>query len=326
LCIEEKLLRHPFTRRAVIISALSIASVAHAGSSKVWRVAFVTSGVAPFILDVIRETFKSKGYEEGRNLIIDVREAKGRYDTLPMLLNEIILLKPDIIIAEATPAVAAAQTATATIPIVMAPASDPIGSGFVRSFTHPGGNITGVANMFGDATTKTIDIIRQTFPNAQMIGVLISSNPTHSAFADLAEVAAKAAGISASRFVAPNPEDLERAFSEMKAAGCQAVYVLADPPRPELPPIALRAGLATIFQVSSYVTHYDGLISYGPNIRAFFTKAVEYADRILQGARPEDLPVEQPTTFELIINLRTARALGLAIPEQVLLMADSVIE
>jgi len=185
---------------------------------------------------------------------------------------------------------------------------------------------TGVANMFGDATTKTLDIIRQVFPNAKKIGVLISSNPTHPAFADVAERAAKAVGISASRFVAPNPEDLERAFSEMKAAGCQAVYVFADPPRPALPPIALRAGLATIFQVSSYVTHYDGLISYGPNISAFFTKAVEYADRILRGARPEELPVEQPTTFEFIINLRTARALGLTIPEQVLLMADRVIE
>jgi putative tryptophan/tyrosine transport system substrate-binding protein len=318
-------LHHLLTRRALIVGSLSIASLAHADSAKVWRVAFVTSGVSHFILDIIRETFKSKGYEEGRNLIIDVREANGRYNTLPVLLDELIALKPDLIIAEATPAIAAAQRATATIPIVMAPASDPIGSGFVKSFTHPGGNITGVANMFGE-TTKTVDIIRQVFPNAKKIGVLISNNPTHPAFADIAERAAKAVGISASRFVAPNPEDLERAFSEMKAAGCQAVYVLADPPRPALPPIALRAGLPTIFQVSSYVTVYDGLISYGPNIRDFFTKAVEYADRILKGAKPQELPVEQPTTFEFIINLRTARALDLTIPEQVLLMADRVIE
>jgi putative ABC transport system substrate-binding protein len=112
----------------------------------------------------------------------------------------------------------------------------------------------------------------------------------------------------------------------MKAAGCEVVYVLADPPRPALPPIALHAGLATIFQVSTYVTLYDGLMSYGSNVRDYFTKAVEYADRIFKGARPEDLPVEQPTTFEFIINLRTARALGLTIPEQVLLIADRVIE
>jgi putative tryptophan/tyrosine transport system substrate-binding protein len=319
-------LRHPLTRRAWIIGSLSIVSLAHAESAKVWRVAFVTSGVSQFILGIIRDTFKSKGYEEGRNLIIDVREANGRYDTLPTLLDELVTLKPDLIIAEATPAVAAAKRATATIPIIMAPASDPIGSGFVKSFTHPGGNITGVANMFGDTTTKTLDIIRQVFPGAKKIGVLISNNPTHPAFAEIAERAAKAVGISASQFVAPNPEDLERAFSEMKAAGCQAVYVLADPPRRALPPIALRAGLATFFQVGTYVTLYDGLMSYGPDIRAFFTKAVDYADRILKGAKPEDLPVEQPTTFELIINLRTARALGLTIPERVLLMADQVIE
>jgi putative tryptophan/tyrosine transport system substrate-binding protein len=319
-------LHHLLTRRALIIGSLSIVGLADAESAKVWRVAFVTSGVGKYILEVVRDTFKSKGYEEGRNLVIDVREANGRYDTLPARLDELIALKPDIIIAEATPAIAAAQRATATIPIVMAPASDPVGSGFVKSFAHPGGNITGVANMFGDATTKVLDIIRQVFPNAKKIGVLISNNPTHPAFADIAERAAKAVGISASRFVAPNPEDLERVFSEMKAAGCQVVYVLADPPRPALPPIALRAGLPTVFQVASYVTLYDGLMSYGPNIRAFFTKAVDYADRILKGAKPEELPVEQPTTFEFIVNLRTARALGLTIPEQVLSTADQVIE
>ena len=118
-------MRHLLTRRALIIGSLSIASLAHAQSAKVWRVAFVTSGVAQFILETIRETFKSKGYEEGKNLIIDVREGNGRYDTLPALLDELIALKPDLIIAEATPAIAAAQRATATIPIVMAPASDP---------------------------------------------------------------------------------------------------------------------------------------------------------------------------------------------------------
>jgi putative ABC transport system substrate-binding protein len=322
----EEALSHLLTRRAMVIGSLSVVSLANAETAKVRRVALVSSGQGQVVLDFIREAFKAKGYDEGKSLIIDVREAKGRYDALPALLDELIALKPDLIIAEATPAIAAAQKATSTIPIVMAPASDPIGSGFVKSFTHPGGNITGVANMFGDTTTKTLDIIRQVFPNAKKIGILISSNPTHPAFAEVAERAAKAVGVSASRFVAPNPEDLERAFSEMKAAGCDAVYVLADPPRPALPLIALHMGLATIFQVSTYVTLYDGLMSYGPNIQAFFTKAVEYADKIIKGADPKDLPVEQPTTFEFVINLKMARALGLTIPEQVLLMADRVIE
>jgi putative ABC transport system substrate-binding protein len=319
-------LGHYVTRRVAIFGPLSLAGLAHAQSTKIWRVALVTSGKSTEVLDVIRSSFKSIGYEEGKNLVIDLREAGGRYGDLPKLVAELIDLKPDVIIAEATPAVAAAQKATSTIPIIMAPASDPVGSGFVKSFTHPGGNITGVANMFGDATTKTLDIIRQVFPFAKKIGILISNNPTHPAFAEVAERAATAAGLSASRFVAPNPEDVERAFSEMKVAGCQAVYVLADPPRPALPSIALRAGLPTIFQVSSYVLLYDGLMSYGPNVRSFFTMAVEFADKVIKGADPKDLPVEQPTTFEFIINLRMARALDVTIPDQVLSLADRVIE
>ena len=317
---------HELTRRAVVIGSLSVVSRTDAQSTKVWRVGVVTSGHGVEILEIIRSSFKSSGYEEGKNLVIDFREAKGHYADLPKLVAEIMASKPNLIIAEATPAVAAAQKATTSIPIIMAPASDPIGSGFVKSFTRPGGNITGVANMFGDTTTKTLDIIRQVFPHARKLGVLISNNPTHPAFAELAERAANAVGLSATRFVAPSPEDLEHVFSEMKAFGCEAVYVLADPPRPALPPIALRAGLPTIFQVSSYVVLYDGLMSYGPNIRAFFTKAVEFADKVIKGADPKDLPVEQPTTFEFFVNVRTARALGITIPEQVLLMADRVIE
>jgi putative ABC transport system substrate-binding protein len=292
----------------------------------VWRIALVTSSPGASILNIIRTSLKSAGYEDGNNLVIDFREANGHYGTLPVLVGELIALNPDLIIAEATPAVAAAQEATTKIPIIMAPASDPIGAGFVKSFTHPGGNITGVANMFGDTTTKTLDIIRSVFPKANKIGVLISNNPSHPPLLDLAMRAASTIGILASGFVAKDPEDLENTFAQMKAANCDAVYVLADPPRPTLPAIALKNHLPTIFQVSSYVTMYDGLMSYGPNIRSFFTMAADYAARIMKGADPKELPVEQPTTFEFIINLRTARAMGITIPEQVLLMADQVIE
>jgi putative ABC transport system substrate-binding protein len=317
---------HPLKRRTVIVGSLAAISFARATSTKVWRIALVTSSSGAGILNIIRTSLKSAGYEEGKNLVIDFREANGRYSALPNLVDELIALKPDLMIAEATPAVAAAQKATTTIPIITAPATDPIGSGFVKSFTDPGGNITGVANMFGDSTTKTLDIIRLTFPNAKKIGVLISNNPTHPPLLELALRAAATIGISASGFVAKNPEDLENAFAQMKAANSEAVYVLADPPRPALPAIALKAGLPTIFQVSSYVTLYGGLMSYGPNIRSFYTMAADYATRIIKGADPKELPVEQPTTFEFVINLRTARAMGLAIPEKILLMADQVLE
>ena len=316
----------PLKRRTLIVGSLAAISFARAASTKVWRIALVTSSPGASILNIIRTSLKSAGYEDGNNLVIDFREANGHYGTLPVLVGELIALNPDLIIAEATPAVAAAQKATTKIPIIMAPASDPIGAGFVKSFTHPGGNITGVANMFGDATTKTLDIIRSVFPNANKIGVLISNNPSHPPLLELAMRAASTMGILASGFVAKNPEDLEGTFAQMKAANCEAVYVLADPPRPALPAIALKNHLPTIFQVSSYVTMYDGLMSYGPNIRSFFTMAADYAARIMKGADPKELPVEQPTTFEFIINLRTARAMGIKIPEQVLLMADQVIE
>jgi putative tryptophan/tyrosine transport system substrate-binding protein len=317
----------PLTRRVYLAGgfAVLIAGPAKAQPSRVWRVALITSGRGVEILEWIRGGLTTLGYQEGKNLIIDFHEANGRYALLPDLVAEAIARKPDVIIAEATPAVAAAQLATSTIPIVMSPASDPINSGFVKSFAHPGGNITGVANMFGDLTAKTLDILRLVFPNTKKIGVLISNNPTHPVFFDVARKAAAEVGISAERFIAPNPEDLEKAFAEMKAANCEVVYVLADPPRPALPPIALNLRLPTVFQVSTYI-EYGGLMSYGPDIRALFIKAASYVDRILKGGNPAEIPVEQPTTFQFVINLRTAKALGLTIPEQVLLMADKVIE
>ena len=316
----------PLKRRTLIVGSLAAISFARAASTKAWRIALVTSSPGAGILNIIRTSLKTTAYADGNNLVIDFREAHGHLGRLPGLVDELIALNPDLIIAEATPAVAAARKATTRIPIIMAPASDPIGAGFVKSFTHPGGNITGVANMFGDTTTKTLDIIRSVFPNTKKIGVLISNNPSHPPLLDLAVRAAATIGISAGGYVAKNPEDLENSFAQMKAANCEAFYVLADPPRPALPAIALKDHLPTIFQVSNYVTMYDGLMSYGPNIRSFFTMAADYAVRIMKGADPKELPVEQPTTFEFIINLRTARAMGIKIPEQVLLMADQVIE
>lgn len=298
---------------------------AHTEPSRTWRVALVTSGQGGRILGLIRISLASLGYEEGKNLIIDFREANGHFSVLPDLLAQLIARKPNVIIAEASPAVAAAQKATSVIPIVMAPATDPVGSGFVQSFAHPGGNITGVANMSEDLTVKTLDIVRLVFPSAKKIGVLISNSPTHPAVLEVTRTAAAAMGIAVEGFIARNPENIEAAFVQMKEANCDVVYVLADSPRPVLPPIALKFALPTIFQVSGYVS-LGGLMSYGPNTRSFFTKAAQYVDRILKGSKPADLPVERPTTFDFVINISTAKALGLTIPQRVLLMADQVIE
>lgn len=315
------------TRRTVltITCSTAFAAMAHAEPSRPWRVGLVTSGQGDRIVGWFKEAFEARGYREGRDLIIELREAKGHYALLPSLVEEIVALKPDVIIAEATPAIAVAQRATSTIPIIMSPSSDPIGSGFVKSFAKPGGNITGVANMFADLTAKTLDIIRLVFPKLQRIGVLTSSNPTHAALAEVAARAAAAIGASAQRFIAPNPEDVDQAFAEMQAVKCEIVYVLADPPRPALPSIALKYRLPTVYQVTNY-PDLGGLMAYGPDIRSLFVLAADYVDRILKGANPADLPVQQPTIFQFVINLQTAKALHLAVPEQLLLLADRVIE
>jgi putative tryptophan/tyrosine transport system substrate-binding protein len=315
------------SRRALLMTtcSIAIATAVNAESSRPWRVGLVTSGQGDRIIGWFREAFKAKGYLEGKDLIIELREAKGHYALLPGLVEELVALKPDVIIAEATPAVAAAQRVTSTIPIIMSPSTDPIGSNFVKSFAKPGGNITGVANMFSDLTAKTLDIVRLLFPKVQRIGVLTSNNPVHPAMAEVAASAASVIGIAAQRYVALNPEDLDKAFAEMQAASCEIVYVLADPPRQILPSIALKYELPTVYQVTNY-PDLGGLMAYGPDIKALFVLAADYVDRVLKGAHPADLPVQQPTKFEFVINLQTAKALHLAIPEQVLLLADRVIE
>lgn len=319
-------MHRPISRRLALVGCFSLLGrAALAQSSRVWRVAYLASGRTAAALPVLKRALQDLGYQEGKNLILDVREASGRYAELPELMRQLLALKPDVIVAEATPAIAVAQKATAAIPIVMSPSTDPIGSGFVHSLARPGGNITGVANMFGDLTTKTLDIIRLVFPDVKKIGVLTSSNPTHPPLFKLAQHAARTIGIAAERFDAPNPEDLDRAFSDMKSAGCEVAYVLADPVRPALPSIALKYRIASVYQVNSYV-EADGLMSYGPDILPLFVKAAQYVDRILKGGNPAEMPVEQPTGFVLAVNLRTAKKLDIAIPERVLLMADKVIE
>jgi putative ABC transport system substrate-binding protein len=275
---------------------------------------------------VFRAALHDLGYEVGKNLLLEVREARANYDLLPGLLKDIIDAKPEVIVAEATPAIDAAKKATSTIPIVMAPATNPIASGFVESLAHPGGNITGLANMYGDLTAKTIDILHTVLPHVTKIGILISNNPTHPALFEIAKLGAERLGIRAERFVAEKPSDAEAAFNAMKAARCEAVYVLADPPRPVIAKLALQAGLPVIYQNNYYVERAGGLMSYGPDVFDFYRRAAYYVDRILKGVNPADMPVEQPTTFPFVINLQAARALNLPISETVLLQADKIVE
>ena len=298
--------------------------------NKTWRVAYLYPGSLAdpadhAVFDVFRAEMKALGYIEGKNLVIDDRSAEGRLERLPVFLTELIALHPDVIVAITTPAIAAAQRATSTIPIIMAPATDPVGSGFVKSYSRPGGNITGMANMMGDAVGKGVELLHTIVPSAKRIAVLTSNNPTHPQQYELAEAALKSSGLVAIRVSAPTPTDLEPAFERMKQENCEALFVLGDVTRPTIPVLASKAGLPAVYQSGPFVP-LGALASYHPKIEAIYIKVAQYVDRVFKGANPAEYPVEQPVIFELAVNLKTAAALGLTIPDSVLARADRVIE
>lgn len=321
-------------RRREFIAALAGAAAAwpEAGWSqqrKTWRIAYLMPGfiIGPDLklFEVFRQELNTLGYVEGKNVIIDKRQAEGRSDRLPALVSELIALRPDVLVTIATPAIAAAQRATSTIPIVMTPATDPIGSGFVKSFAHPGGNITGLANMYGDTTTKIFDVFRTILPSARKIAVLMSSNPTHRGLYEVSHAAAHTVGLSTVPIVAPTPAELEQAFQEIGKEQCDAVFVLADPIRLKIVDLANAAPIPAIYQISEFV-EAGALASYGPSLSIMFKRSAQYVDRIFKGAVPADMPIEQPTKFELVLNLKTAKLLNLSIPEAIILQADKLIE
>jgi putative ABC transport system substrate-binding protein len=321
-------------RTVLIVACLLVLACAPSASAqqskKVWRLGLLHPGSWEVSGDAamfaaFRQQMSDLGYVEGRNLVMDKRAAEFQIERLSGLASDIVALHPDAIIAVATPAVAAAQRATSTIPIVMTPALDPVRSGFVKNLARPGGNITGLSNMFGDLAGKSVEILHEFLPNAKRVAVLMSTNPAHPAVYETAEAAAHSVGLFTVPVRAATPADLERAFQDIAEANCDALLVLADPIRPAIVSLATRARLPAVYQVNEFV-EAGGLVSYGPSLPAMFRKSAQYVDRILKGASPAELPVEQPTTFELVLNLRSAKSLGLSIPESLVVRADKVIE
>jgi putative ABC transport system substrate-binding protein len=303
---------------------------AQQSAGKVWRVAYLNPGNLNnppdrALFDAFRAEMRELGYIEGKNLVVDNRNAEGKAERLPSLITELIALRPDVIVAVATPAIAAAQHATSTTPIVMAPATDPVGSGFIKSLAHPGGNITGMANMFGDAIGKSVELLHAIVPSAKRVAVLMSTNPTHPQQYELVEIAAKTLGIAVVRVMAPTPSDLEQAFDRMRHENCDALFVLADPTRPTIVSLAAKAKIPAVYQFSNFVD-LGGLASYGPELKPIYRKAAQYVDKIFKGANPAELPVEQPVVFEFALNLKTGAALGLTIPDNLLARAHKVID
>jgi putative tryptophan/tyrosine transport system substrate-binding protein len=315
-------------------SAVTWPLTAHAQqqTGKVWRVGYLSpssvTNVAVALFDAFRLKLNDLGYVEGRNLGLYVRRANDDYARLPSLASELVSLAPHVIVSAANVATLALQRATSSIPIVMAASADPIGSGFVKSLAKPGGNITGLSGQSLDLTAKTLELLHVALPNAKRIAVLMSANPSQEGFVKEAYVAAGALGITIIPVTARTPDDLGDAFAKMHSENFDALFVPSDPRINLIRRIVELANewrLPAIYQIGDFVD-MGGWMSYGADIHEQFRQAAVYVDRILKGANPADLPVEQPTKFELEINLKTAKALGLEIPPQLLARADKVIE
>jgi len=302
--------------------------------AKIARIGFLSAASAQGTetqLQAFRDGLRELGYVEGKNFQLEVRWGEGKLERLPALAAGLVQLQVDIIVAASSPSVVAARQATRTIPIVMPLSSDPVGDGLVASLAHPGGNITGLSVMSAELGEKRIQLLKEMFPRvAHAMDVLW--NPDYvgmRARFEQARTAAPAVGLSVRSVEVRDTRELDAAFEAIVRERPEALLLLVDPftrsQRLRIVEFAAAQRLPAIYESSDFVDA-GGLISYGPNISNQFRRAAAYVDKILRGAKPADLPIEQPTTFELVINMRAAKALGIKFPDSIFLRADRVIE
>ena len=291
--------------------------------------AFTPSASAPLI-DAFRQGLQELQYVEGRNTLIDYRWAEGTPKRFPVLIGELIDLRVDVIVTQSNAAVAALQRATRTIPIVVAGMGDPVASGFVVSLARPGGNITGLSNQAEDYAGKWLELLGEAVPKISRVAVIaISQAASHHSYWTQIQTAAQALRIALQRQDVTVPDEIEHAFASLIRGHPQGLIVLPHAVtierRTQIAVLATKYRLPSIYPFSLFVTA-GGLMSYGTNLAGLHRRAATYVDKILKGAKPADLPVEQPTKFELIINLKAAKQIGLTIPPNVLARADKVIK
>ena len=317
------------------VSLLAAPLAAHAQQAgKVPRIGFLSATSAsdrPPLLDAFRQRLRELGWVEGQNIVIDYRYAEGRFDRLPDLAAELVRLKVDLIVSAGTQGVTAAKNATKTIPIVMIGVRDPVGAGLIASLARPGGNITGVSGSAGlEIVAKQLELLKETVPKIRRVGIL--SNPDN-AYHQLAlkevNVAARSLEVQLLLLEARGPNEFDGAFAAMAKERAGALLVLSDAifnaHRTRLANLAATSRLPAAYGISESV-EAGGLMSYGPSFIDFYRRSATYVDKILRGAKPADLSVEQPTEFELVINLKTAKALGLTLPPSLLQRADQIID
>ena len=307
---------------------------AEAAQARSWRVGFLeTSSASPArvqLLETLRQRLRELGYVEGQNIAFESRFGEGKPDQIQRFAAELVGLKVDIIVTSGTPASQAAKQATGTVPIVMTQLADPVGSGLVASLGRPGGNVTGLSTQDAELGGKRLELLLQVVPRVSRLALLIDeTNPGTVLIAKGTQAAAASLGLQVQSLGVRDPGELDRAFAAMREARAGALIVESSSMlftwRERLADLALKNRLPTMFAQRQYA-EAGGLMAYSADFSDLFRRAATFVDKILKGAKPADLPVEQPTKWEFVINLKTAKALGLTILPSVLLRADEVIQ
>jgi putative ABC transport system substrate-binding protein len=322
-------------RRRAFISLLGGAAAwplaARAQQPKVWRIGFLAAvPPTPAMLSAFRDGLRGRGYVEGQNLSIDVRWPQGSFDQDPIVVTELVNSNVDVIVAWPTVATIAARGATSTTPIVMVGVGDPVRSGFIASLARPGGNITGLSAIAVELSAKLMELLVELVPGMKRVGVVHNPNNPYATMAlRETEDAARKLNMQVEVVNAQTSDEFDRAFAQLSAESVGGVLVIADPTFIEqgrrIAELAQSARLPTAFQRRENV-EAGGLLSYAPDLNNQFRQAAFYVDRILKGEKPAELPVMQPTKLELVINLKTAKALGLTVPLIMQMTADELIE
>mgnify|MGYP003579883246 FL=1 len=325
-------MKKKFTVFTLCAMLFALCGSAEAQPQKIPRIAYLGGGSADLEqvwLDAFLQGLRELGYVEGKNIYVERRYASGRYEQLPELVAELVRLKVDVMLAASTPVAVGAKKVTRTTPIVMVVA-DPIGTGLVSSLAKPGGNLTGLSDFHGDLITKRLELLKEVTPSASRIAVLL--NPTNPTCAlQMKELAAVAPALSVTLFSleATAHDDIAPSFSKMKKQRAEALIVCGDgmfnTHRRRIFELTTEQRLPAIYSTREYADT-GGLMSYGANFPDLYRRASTYVDKILKGAKPAELPVEQPKKFEFIINLKAAKQIGLTIPPNVLARADKVIK
>ncbi len=302
-------------------------------ANKVWRIGFLEAGSSSanrHFLDAFRQGLRELGYTEGQQVVIEDRWADGRSEQFPGLVAQLVGLRPDVIVVSSTPGARAVNVGTRTIPAIFVAIGDPVGAGLVASLGHPGGNMTGLSMAFTpEFLGKWVELLKKLLPSARRVGLLWNPRTVISPSPEGVRNAAKAIGLKLEVFTVSKSEEFEVTFAEMSKRRIAGLIVMPDvltvSHRNRIVGLAAKERLPTIYGFADF-GRAGGLMAYSPNVPDLFRRAASYVGKILKGAKPADLPVEQPTKFELVINLKTARAINLTIPPSLLQRADQVID